>query len=73
MTTMEAARAAKQRYSGQLLSEPGVAGVGVERRSGDWVVVVHADPAAQDTVRVPRQLDGVPVVLVWDGPFQALR
>jgi hypothetical protein len=73
MTTVDAAREAKNRHSARLLAEPGIEGVGVERRDADWVVVIHADPAARDTIRPPRELDGVPVVVVWDGPFQAHR
>jgi len=73
MTTVETAREAKNRHSARLLGQPGVEGVGVERRDGDWVVVIHADPAERDTVRLPRELDGVPVVVAWDGPFQAGR
>jgi hypothetical protein len=71
MTTVEAAREAKGRHSTRLLAKPGVSGVGIERRDGDWVIVIHADPGARAATLLPQELDGVPVVVVWDGPFQA--
>ena len=50
MSTVEAARAAKGRHSTRLLAQPGIEGVGVERRDGDWVIVIHADPRGRETV-----------------------
>jgi hypothetical protein len=72
MTSKETASMVKERYSAELLARPGVAGVGTEREpDGDWVIVVHLDPAHAPTEQLPTVLDGVPVRTVTDGPFVA--
>jgi hypothetical protein len=56
-----AARAAKRTLAARLAPEPGVVGIGLARRGHDYVVKVDlADPAT--AVRVPADVDGVPVV-----------
>ncbi len=56
-----AASAAKSLLAARLADEPGVVGVGLARRAGDYVVKVDlADPRA--AARVPGDVDGVRVV-----------
>lgn len=61
----------KQRYSAQLLSRPGVSGVGVEKDDhGGYVLTVHVDRDDPEIVKnLPRELDGCPVKIVPSGPF----
>jgi hypothetical protein len=72
--TEDEVRAIKQRHSPQLLSQPGVCGVGVEKdETGSFFIALHLDtndPAAHQ--RLPRTLDGAPVRIVHSGPFSAL-
>jgi hypothetical protein len=71
LASQEAAVAAKQRHSSELLARPEVSGVGTARAGDDdWVVEVHLNVGAgrQD---LPAQLDGVAVRIVEDGPFRA--
>ncbi|HEX5271863.1 MAG TPA: hypothetical protein VFW33_15300 [Gemmataceae bacterium] len=72
MTTEEQARAIKRRHSAELLQQPGVCGVGVEKdESGGYVLAVHlesADPAVPS--RLPAQIEGLPVRLIPSGPFR---
>jgi hypothetical protein len=70
VVSQEAAQAAKERHSGELLQRPEVCGVGTARRSDGWVVQVHVE-AGRDAPELPVALDGVPVELVSDGPFIA--
>ncbi len=64
----------KQRYSAQLLKQPGVSGVGVEKADdGGYalaIYVVRDNP--EITKNLPRQLDGCPVKIVPSGPFRKL-
>ena len=56
-----AASAAKSLLAARLADEPGVVGVGLARRAGDYVVKVDlADASAEG--QVPGSVDGVPVV-----------
>jgi hypothetical protein len=72
MATHEEIRRIKTRYSQDLLSKPGVAGVGIEKgESGEYELVVHlADDAARATV--PHELDGQKIRFVASGPFRKL-
>ena len=71
MSSEEAAAAAKERHSMRLLERPGVSGVGTARRPDGWIVEVHVDPDAVAADDLPSSLDGVPVVVVPDGPYRA--
>lgn len=72
MRSREAATAAKQKYSSELLARPGVSGVGTARGEGDdWVIEVHVDAGARGRLDLPTELDGVEVRVVEDGPFRA--
>jgi hypothetical protein len=71
MSSQEAASAAKERYSMQLLQRPEVSGVGTARRQDGWIIEVHVDPDAAGTEDLPSELDGVPVAVVADGPYRA--
>jgi len=67
-------RAIKQRHSPQLLNQPGVCGVGVEKdETGNFFIALHVDtpdPAAHQ--HLPKMLDGAPVRIIHSGPFNAL-
>jgi hypothetical protein len=65
-------REVKRRHSARLLSQPGVCGVAIERdEKGRDVLTVHLDtddPLVR--AQVPDQLEGYPVKVVKDGPYQ---
>ena len=71
MRTEQEVREIKRRHSPQLLRQPGVCGVGVEKDdAGRYVIAIHLDtndPAVSRTL--PTQLDGCPVKLIRSGPF----
>jgi hypothetical protein len=64
----------KRRHSVELLSLPGVSGVGVAKgESGKLVIALHLDennPAQE--ARLPKEIEGVPVEVVHSGPFRKL-
>ena len=61
VTDRSAARAAKSALTARLAAEPGVVGIGLARQKSAYVVKVDlADAAA--AARIPRSVDGVPVV-----------
>jgi len=72
MTPEEKAEEVKDRYSLQLLSQPGISGVGVEQdEAGRYVLMVHLDtndPAVKQ--RLPTEIEGYPVKWVHSGPFR---
>ncbi len=74
MATEEEARAIKRRHSPQLLQQPGVCGVGVEKdEAGNYVIAIHLDtddPAVR--ARLPEQIEGHPVKFIRSGPFRKL-
>jgi hypothetical protein len=61
VTDRAAARAAKSALTAQLAAVPGVVGIGLARRSADYVVKVDLADAAV-AQRVPGDVDGVRVV-----------
>ena len=71
MATKDEARAVKRRMSRELLGRGGVLGVGTEREGDGWVVVLHVDPEQYVPGSTPEELDGVPVRLFADAPFEA--
>jgi hypothetical protein len=72
MATEDKIRDVKSRHSAELLSLPGVSGVGVAKgKSGDLVITLHLD--AEDPDRealLPKEIEGVPVEIVHSGPFR---
>jgi predicted nicotinamide N-methyase len=71
VTDRAAARAAKSVLAAQLATVPGVVGIGLARRSADYVVKVDlADPDVAQ--RVPGNVDGVPVVTEVVGAVRPL-
>ena len=66
-----AARAAKTTLAMRFAGDPGVAGVGLARRDAGYVVRVDLTEAGAG-VRVPRDVDGVPVVTQVVGAVHAL-
>jgi hypothetical protein len=71
MATREECKTVKERHAARLLKEPGVVGVGVEKREeGDYVLTIHLDAASQGAQsQLPTELDGCPVQIVQSGPF----
>lgn len=65
-----AARAAKAHLLQQLAGAPGVNGVGLTRRRGEYLVKVGLVAAAG--CDVPAEVDGVPVVVEVVGAVRAL-
>jgi hypothetical protein len=74
MQSEQQARDIKRRHSAELLGQPGVCGVGVERdAAGRYVIAVHLksnDPKLSS--RFPAEIEGYPVKLVHSGPFHKL-
>ena len=71
--TEDEVRAIKQRHSPQLLQQPGVSGVGIQKdETGEFFIALHVDvndPAVH--ARLPTSLEGAPVRLILSGPFRA--
>jgi len=65
----------KRRHSLELLSQPGVWGVGVEKDdAGQYVLTVRLDTNDPEVRRrLPDRIDGYPVKLVQSGPFRKFR
>jgi hypothetical protein len=74
MRSEEEVRRIKRRHAPQLLSQPGVCGVGVEKDDrGEYVLVIHLDTNDPDARRrLPKQIEGYPVKFVQSGPFRKL-
>ena len=74
MATEREIREVKRRHSPQLLSRPGVCGVGVEKdASGDYVLAVHLDAGNKSAHSgLPQEIEGYPVKYIRSGPFRKL-
>jgi hypothetical protein len=74
MATELEAREVKRRHSPQLLQQPGVCGVGVEKDdTGNYVIAIHLDTDdPQVRAKLPQELEGLAVRLVRSGPFRKL-
>jgi hypothetical protein len=72
MFTEKEADDIKSRHSTELLSMPGVSGVGVEKNpDGAFVIVLYLDadhPGIQN--QLPKDIEGLPVKFVISGPFR---
>jgi hypothetical protein len=75
MRSEDEVRAIKRRHSAELLSQPGVCGVGVEKDgTGQYVLAIHlASKDAALSSRLPTQIEGCPVKLIHSGPFRKLQ
>jgi len=72
MATHDEIRALKKRHSQQLMSTPGVSGVGIEKNdAGEYELVVHVDDAGAIDA-LPAKIDGVDVKYSVSGPFRKL-
>lgn len=74
MATEREIREVKRRHSPQLLSRPGVCGVGVEKdESGDYVLAVHLNADNENAhAGLPQEIEGHPVKYIHSGPFRKL-
>lgn len=74
MATEREIREVKRRHAPQLLSRPGVCGVGVEKdESGDYVLAVHLDADNKNArFGLPQEIEGYPVRYIRSGPFRKL-
>jgi hypothetical protein len=73
MLNQDEVREVKRRHSAELLRQPGVSGVGVEKdEAGNYVLTIHvvADDGAES--RLPAAIEGCPVKIVRSGPFRPL-
>ena len=72
MFTEKEASDIKSRHSTELLSMPGVRGVGVEKNpDGAFVIALYLDadhPGTQN--QLPKDIEGLPVKFVISGPFR---
>jgi hypothetical protein len=61
----------KRKYSGQLLRQPWVCGVGVEKdETGQFVLAIHFDPSQPVvSATIPDSIEGCRVKRVASGPF----
>ena len=65
MLTEQEARDVKRRHSAELLSKPGVSGVGVEKdEDGNFVIAVHLDATTPGSGAVAENIEGFPVKFV---------
>ena len=75
MLTEQEAQNIKRRLSGQLLSQPGICGVGVEKDdAGHYVIAIHLD--TDDPLvsgRLPTQVENCPIKLIHSGPFHKFK
>lgn len=74
MQSEEEIREVKRRHSAELLGQPGVCGVGVEKdAAGNFVLAVHlsADDA-EVRKRLPSEIEGYRIKFVVSGPFEKL-
>jgi hypothetical protein len=71
MASEEKAMEVKRKYSVQLLQQPGVCGVGVEKDPNQgFVIAVHLDATQPNAgAAIPESLEGLPVKRIRSGPF----
>lgn len=71
---VEAARLVKERHAQELMTQPGVIGVGVgasEVMSPEAALVVYVDKTAPEKAILPREIDGVQLRAISTDPFVA--
>lgn len=70
--TEEHVREIKQRHERELLGLDGVQGVGIGDDHGHPAIMVYVDDSSSaEMLKIPRQLDNVPVVVEESGAFTA--
>ncbi len=71
MASEQQVREIKRKYSGRLLQQLGVCGVGVERgENGSFLLAIHLDGSqSAKTAVIPDSIEGCPVQRVFSGPF----
>ena len=71
MISEQQIREIKRRHSGQLLQQPGVCGVGVEKdEAGNFVLAIHLDAGQPKAgAAIPDSIEGCPVKRLFSGPF----
>lgn len=74
MATEQEIRDLKHRHGAQLLSRPGVSGVGIEKGdAGDYVLAVHVDTDDPEALKdLPDDIEGHAVKYISSGPFRKL-
>ena len=72
MATAEELKEVKQRHAQELLKQPGVSGVGIEKDdAGDFVLVIHLDSNDPEVrANLPDQVEGHRVKYIQSGPFR---
>ncbi|MEO6915556.1 MAG: hypothetical protein ABI151_07825 [Chitinophagaceae bacterium] len=71
MASEQQATRIKEKYSFELLKTPGINGVGVEKENDDFVLTIHVNASNADVEKqLPRQLEGCPVRVVYNGSFK---
>jgi hypothetical protein len=75
MATEDEIRGLKQRHGRELLGQPGVSGVGIERDdAGEYVLAVHLGADAAETAsKLPQEIEGHRVKYIVSGPFRKFR
>lgn len=71
MISEQQVREIKRKYSGRLLQQPGVCGVGVEKdEGGNFVLAIHLDAGQPKAgAAIPESIDGCQVKRISSGPF----
>lgn len=61
----------KDQHAGKLMSQPGVVAVGIGEHEGKPCIVVLTDGRKVEGRKLPKTLEGYPVVTQDSGPIQA--
>ncbi len=71
MTSERKVREMKRRHSKELLQQPGVCGVGVQKdEEGNFILTVHLDASRPEAaLAVPSFIEGCRVERFFSGPF----
>jgi hypothetical protein len=71
MVSEQQVREIKRKHSAQLLQQPGVCGVGVEKgEDGNFVLAVHLDASQpKAAAAIPDFIEGCQVKRLFSGPF----
>jgi hypothetical protein len=74
MVSKEKATEVKDKHSSEVLSRPGVWGIGVEKQpNGEWFIKISVDQQGwKHRGHFSKELEGVPVVVANTGSFQKL-
>lgn len=61
----------KEKHETELMGTPGVVGVAIGEQNGKPCITVLVDSGVPNAGKVPRSLEGFPVVVQETGPIQA--